>query len=65
MKPAAGASQNAEDPDLRFTYRVRKIGEIEIRQLIFLGMKTQLYQNANRQVFRALRTSTVIMGRKE
>ncbi len=31
MKPAAGASQNAEDLDLGFTYRVRQSGEIEIR----------------------------------
>lgn len=30
MKPAAGASQDAEDPDLGFTYRVRKSGDIEI-----------------------------------
>ena len=31
VEPAAGAAQTAEDPDLGFTYQVRKSGEIEIR----------------------------------
>lgn len=33
VEPAAGASQDAEDPDLGFTYRRRKNGEVEIRHL--------------------------------
>lgn len=31
MKPSTGTLQDAESPDIGFTYRVRKSGEIEIR----------------------------------
>ena len=31
VEPAAGTAQDAEGPDLGFTYRVRKDGEVEIR----------------------------------